>query len=154
MVYSVVIISLVAWIGGMGGYFSPEQLQLLVSFSSDLTYILIVLAIIPTGIIIWINSLITFWKHKSLRTGGIAAWNSFAMVSNVISASRNLPSAFGRIANSLKNQRGNGAIIMLALVIVACCVLGGYFTTSAIMKRADRQYDLFRKVGMGKLATA
>jgi hypothetical protein len=107
-----------------------------------------VLAVVPTGIIIWINSLITFWKRKSLRTGGIAAWNSFAMVSNVISASRNLPSAFGRIANSLKNQRGNGAIVMLALVIVACCVLGGYFTTSSIMKRADRKYDLFDKVGM------
>ncbi|MDR1068344.1 MAG: hypothetical protein LBL36_03750, partial [Clostridiales Family XIII bacterium] len=113
-----------------------------------LTYRLIVLAVVPTGIIIWINSLITFWKRKSLRTGGIAAWNSFAMVSNVISASRNLPSAFGRIANSLKNQRGNGAIVMLALVIVACCVLGGYFTTSSIMKRADRKYDLFDKVGM------
>jgi predicted permease len=70
------------------------------------------------------------------------------MISNVISASRNLPSAFSRIANSLKNQRGNSSIVMLALVIVACCVLGGYFTTSAIMKRADRKYDLFGAVGM------
>lgn len=154
MVYSVIIIAIIAALGNAGGYFTPEQLQLLISLSSDLTYVLIVLAVIPTGIIIWINSLISFWKHKSLRSGGIAAWNSFAMVSNVISASRNLPSAFGRIFSSLKNQRGNGAIILLALVVVACAVLGGYFTASAIVKKADRKYDLFSKVGMGKLASA
>jgi predicted histidine transporter YuiF (NhaC family) len=154
MVYSVIIIAIIAALGNAGGYFTPEQLQLLIGLSSDLTYVLIVLAVIPTGIIIWINSLISFWKHKSLRSGGIAAWNSFAMVSNVISASRNLPSAFGRIFSSLKNQRGNGAIILLALVVVACAVLGGYFTASAIVKKADRKYDLFSKVGMGKLASA
>jgi hypothetical protein len=152
MVYSVILIAAVAALGNAGGYFTPEQLQLLIGFSSDLTYILIVMAVIPTGIIIWVNSLIAFWKHKSLRSGGIAAWNSFAMVSNVISASRNLPSAFGRIVSSMKNQRGNGAIIMLAVVVVACAILGGYFTASAIMKRADRKYDLFNTVG--KLARA
>jgi predicted histidine transporter YuiF (NhaC family) len=154
MVYSVVLIAVLSALGNAGGYFTPEQLQLLIGLSSDLSYVLIVMAVIPTGIIIWINSLIAFWKHKSLRSGGIAAWNSFAMVSNVISASRNLPSAFSRIVDSIRNQRDNGAIIMLALVVVACAILGGYFTASAIVKRADRKYDLFGRVGMGNLAGA
>jgi hypothetical protein len=114
--------------------------------------VLIIFAVIPTGIIIWINSLITFWKHKSLATGGIAAWNTFANVRNVISASRNLPSALSRLVDSAKRTKGNGAIVILAIAIVLLAILGGYFTASAIMKRADRKYDLFYEVNHQRLA--
>jgi len=150
MVYSVLLIILTSWVAPYLGYLSPEQADMLLQLVSDLSYVLIILAIIPTGIIIWINSLITFWKRKSLRNGGIAAWNTFAMVSNVVSASRNLPSAIGRIAGTMKNQRGNSAVILLAIIIVLCAILGGFFTASTIMHRADKKYDLFSAVNGGR----
>jgi hypothetical protein len=79
-----------------------------------------------------------------------AAWNTYAMTRNVVSAARNVPSALGRIMSSVKNQKGNAALILLAVVIVLIAILGGYFTASAIMKRADKKYDLFNAVTGGK----
>lgn len=141
------------------GYFGPrfglEQgvANQLVSLISDLSYVLIITAILPTGIIIWINSLITFWRHKSLRTGGVAAWNTFATVSNTINAARNMPSAVNGIKKALSNnERGSGNIIILAFLIVLAAILGGYFTASAIMHRQDREYDFVEKVTGQKLA--
>ena len=150
MVYTVLAIIIVSYAAPAFGYLDQAQVATLLGLVSDLSYVLIVLAIIPTGIIIWVNSLIAFWKRKSLMNGGIAAWNTFATVRNVISASRNLPSALGRIGDTLRRQRGNSAIVILAVVIVLFAILGGYFTASAIMKRADKRYDLFSQVTGGR----
>jgi hypothetical protein len=150
MVYSIIIIAIIAATRGFG-YLSPQSAELLVQFISDLSYILIAFAVIPTGIIITINSLVTFWKNKNLKTGAIGAWNTFATVSNVVNATRSMPSAFGRIISSVKSNRDSG-VIVLAIVVVALCVLGGYFTASAIVKRADRKYDLFQSVAPGYAA--
>jgi hypothetical protein len=150
MVYSIIIIAVIGSTNGFG-YLSTEQSMLLLQFVSDLSYILVALAVIPTGIIITINSLVTFWRHKNIKTGAIGAWNTFATVSNVVNATRAMPSAFGRIIGSVKSNRDSG-IIVLAIVVVALCVLGGYFTASAIVKRADRKYDLFQTVAPGYAA--
>jgi hypothetical protein len=150
MVYSIIIIAIIGATNGFG-YLSPANAQVLLNFISDLSYILIATAVIPTGIIITINSVITFWKRKTLRGGLMAGWNTFATVSNVVNATRAMPSAFGRIASSVRSNRDSG-VIVLAILIVALCVLGGYFTTSAIVKRADRKYDLFSSVAPGYAA--
>ena len=150
MVYVIILVALIAFIGPSTGYLSSSDTQYLIGLISDMSYILIITAAIPTGIIIWINSLITFWKHKSLRTGGIAAWNTFATVRNVVSASRNLPSAISRLTGSLKKSDGKSGLVIIALIAVLCAVLGGYFTASAIMKKSDRQYDLFNDVLQGQ----
>ena len=146
MVYSIIIMLLLSYLGPNLMKMSPEDSAFLLQLVSDLSYVLIVITIIPTGIIITVHSMISFWKRKSLRGGLIAGWNTFATVTNVISAARNVPSAFSRIASSIKSQRGNSAIVLLALLIVLAAILGGYFTASAIMKRADRKYDLYATV--------
>ena len=143
MVYVTILIALIAVIGPMTGYLSSDDTQYLLSLISNMSYILTATAIIPLGIIAWINSLIRFWKNKSLRTGGIAAWNTFANVRNVINASRNMPSAISRLTSSLKKSDGKGGLVILAIIVVLCAILGGYFTASAIVKSADRKYDLF-----------
>jgi hypothetical protein len=144
MVYSIIIIAIIGATKGFG-YLSAEQATVLLQFISDLSYILIAFAIIPTGIIITIGSAVSFWKRKSLKGGLVAGWNTFATISNVVHATRAMPSAFGRIISSVKSNRDSG-VLVLAIVIVALCVLGGYFTASAIVKRADKKYDLFGSV--------
>lgn len=147
MVYSIIIMAIIGATDGFG-YLSPENAEALLAFVGDLSYVLVALAVIPTGILITINSLVTFWKHKSLKTGAVGAWNTFATVSNVVNAARSMPSAFGRILGSVRSNRNNG-VALLAILIVALCVFGGYFTASAIVKRADRKYDLFEQVAPG-----
>lgn len=153
MVYVTILILVISYVGPYFDLLPTYQADMLLSFVGDLSYLLIAMAIIPTGIIIWINSLITFWRHKNLRTGGVALWNTLATASNTINAVRNVPSAIGGIKKVLSNNgRGSGNIILLGIIIVLAAVLGGYFTASAIMHRQDRNYDFAEKVTGKKLA--
>lgn len=126
------------------------EISSLIGLTSDLLYVMLVLAIVPTGIIIWLHSVIHFWKQKTLANAGVAGWNTFANVRNIVQASREVPSALGRIAEALfggkGKKEGNTILILVAIFIIVCAVLGGWMTASAIMKRADRQYDLFTEV--------
>jgi hypothetical protein len=151
IVYVTILMFIVGYVGPRFGL-SYDTAYTLLSLIGDLSYVLIMAAIIPTGIIIWINSLIVFWRHKSLRTGGVALWNTFATVSNVISATRNMPSAINGIKRALSSDRGNGNIVILALIIVLAAILGGYFTASAIVHKQDREYDFVERVTGQKLA--
>ena len=114
--------------------------------SSDLIYIFCIVTMIPTGFYIWIRSLKNFWEQKTLSSGLTAGWNSFAQIHNTISAARNAPSALGRITKALfggKNKKKDNSIIVLcAIFVLILAIFGGYFTASAIMKKADREYDM------------
>lgn len=65
----------------------------------------------------------------------------------MVSAARNAPSAIGRIAETLFGGKGkkkdNTVVILAAIFVVILAIFGGYFTASAIMKKADREYDMF-----------
>lgn len=126
-----------------------EQLAL------NLIYIFSVVTIIPTGFYIWIRSLKTFWERKTIANGLTAGWNSFAQIHNTVNAARNVPSAFGRICNTLFGGKGkkkdNTLIILLAIFVLILAIFGGYFTASAIMKKADRDYDMFADLERRKL---
>lgn len=115
--------------------------------SSDLIYLFCVVTIIPTGFYIWIRSLKRFWEEKTLANGLTAGWNSFAQIHNAVSAARNAPSALGRVLETLfgskGKKKGNTLIILLAIFIFILAIFGGYFTASSIMKKADREYDMF-----------
>jgi hypothetical protein len=122
--------------------------QIILSFASDLLYLLVITAILPSGIILWFNSVVTFWKNKNLGNGIVATYNTYAQIKNIANASRNIPSAFGRITKALIPEKGSsrkskGSVIMLAILIVVLAVLGGWMTASAIMKKADREHDGF-----------
>lgn len=154
MVYVTLLMIIVAQIQPYVDFINEYQSRMLLNLVGDLSYVLIVMAIVPTGIIIWINSLITFWRHKNLKAGGIAAWNTFATVSNTINAAKNMPSAMGGIKKAFdNNSRGSGNIIMLAIIIVLAAILGGYFTASAIIHKQDKEYDFVEKVTGQKLAS-
>ena len=115
--------------------------------ASDLIYIFCVATVIPTGFYIWIRSLKNFWEKKTLASGVPAGWNTFAQFHNTVSAARNTPSALGRITEVLfggkSKKKDNTIIVLLAIFVLILAIFGGYFTASAIMKKADREYDMF-----------
>ena len=116
----------------------PEVILQIEQLSADLIYLFTVVTIVPTGFYIWIRSLKTAW------TGG---WNTYAQLHNTISVARNAPSALGRVAKALFGGKGkkkdNTIVILVAIFILIVAIFGGYFTASAIMKKADREYDMF-----------
>lgn len=127
-----------------------ETIIMFEQLSLDLVYIFCVVTIIPTGFYIWIQSLKDFWERKTLSSGLTAAWNSYAQIHNTVSAARNAPSALGRISKALfggkSKKKGNTVIILCAIFLLILAIFGGYFTASAIMKKADREYDMFANI--------
>ena len=122
----------------------------IVFLTSDMLYVLVAAFIIPSGFIIWYQSVVYFLRKKTLRNGLTAGWNTYAQIKNTINAARNMPNALSRIARVLLGgkggKKGNGIMILFALFIIAVAILGGWLTASAIMKKADREYD-----GLAKL---
>lgn len=124
-----------------------ETILMFEQLSSDLIYLFCIITMIPTGFFIWIRSLKNFWEKKTLANGLTAGWNSYAQIHNTISAARNAPSALGRVIEALFGGKGkkkdNTIIILCAILVLILAIFGGYFTASAIMKKADREYDMF-----------
>ena len=124
-----------------------ETILMFEQLASDLIYLFCVITMIPTGFYIWIRSLKNFLEKKTLANGLTAGWNTYAQVHNTISVSRNAPSALSRVANALFGGKGkkkdNSVIVLFAIFVLILVIFGGYFTASAIMKKADREYDMF-----------
>jgi len=116
----------------------------LISLTADMLYVLIAICIIPSGFIIWYNSFVHFWRKKTLMNGIVVGWNTYAQIKNTLNIARNMPSVLSRIAKAFfggKGKKGKGVIILFAVFVLILAVCGGYFTASAIMKKADREYD-------------
>ncbi len=143
MVYGCILLLIAPYIITL--FSSDFPVKELISLTSDMLYVLIITFIIPSGFIIWFNSAVNFWRRKTLANGLVFAWNTYAQLRNTINAARHLPSAIGRIAKALfggrGRKKGNAAVILLAVFILILAACGGWFTASAIMKKADREYD-------------
>lgn len=144
MVYGYIILMLLPYILPLFKAFEDADMTGLIQLSSDLLYVMIAVAVIPTGFIIWFRSVANAWKQRSLGSALTAGWNTYAQIHNTVSACREMPSALRRIAKSLfggKKKKGSEYIAALAILVVIVALLGGYFTASAIMKKADAEYD-------------
>lgn len=145
MVYGYILLLLAPYIVPLIPQFKNVDVYALMQLASDLIYLLVAAAVIPIGFFIWFNSLATFWKRKTLGNALTAGWNTYAQVHNMVSASKEVPSALGRVSKALFGGKGkkksDTMLVMLAIFIVIVAVCSGYFTASAIMKKADREYD-------------
>jgi type II secretory pathway pseudopilin PulG len=111
----------------------------------ELGYVIIILPILGSGLGITISSWRDFSRRRSLATGGVAGYNTFAQVYNTVQAVRVLPGIFGdlgKLFNS-KDKDSNGYWLMILLVALA--VLGGILTTATIIQRvAETQRERVR----------
>ena len=148
MVYGYIILLLLPQILPMVMNVSEIQMEQIVGLTNDLMYVLIVMAIIPSGFFIWFNSIKRFWERKNFRNGIVAGYNTVAQIHNIVSASRELPNAFARITKTLfggkNSKKANEMVIAIAIFVIIIAIFGGYFTASTIMKKADREYDAFK----------
>lgn len=147
MVYGCVLLLALPYVLPLFIELEPNQLMEIMQLSNDLLYILIAMAIIPTGFFIWFQSLATFWKKKNISNGLTAGWNTYAQIKNVVNASREMPSAISRVTSALFGGKGkkksDTIVIMVAIFVLILAICSGYFTASSIMKKADRKYDAF-----------
>lgn len=127
-----VILALVA----RSGHWLPQRY---VDGMLDLGYVVIILPVLGSGLAIWIDSLTTAWRQRSLGSGAIAAYNTFAMAHNVYEAATTLPDVVGRLTKTFSSdddEDSGAAALAILLVIVA--LLGGVLTTAAIVRMSAR----------------
>lgn len=131
---------LVAVSGGlahMTGYLPPQAIEIMFK----LTYLLIVIPIIGTGLIITGHSWMAFYRERSVMNAGVAAWNTYAQVSNIIDAIRVVPSFMGDIGSAFSSDSSSdddnplvkGGLIVATLIVI-CCALGGILLTATLIK--------------------
>ena len=145
MVYSYVLLLLAPVIMQIRGV-SQEDIMFFVELAANLSYLVVVFPIISTGLFIWIRGIQITWEHRTVGNIITSGWNTYAMAHNTISAMRNVPSAFGKVVDALlggKRKKGKDSLALLAILLIILAILGGYFTASAIMKKADREYDAY-----------
>lgn len=129
-----------------------ETILMFEQLASDLLYLFCVWTIIPTGLCIWLRSMKRAWEERTLSSGITAGWNTYAQVRNTVSMARNAPSALSRVSKALfggkGKKKGETVIILCAIFVLIVAIFGGVFTANAIMKKADREYDMFADLQM------
>jgi len=144
MVYGMILLLLAPHIIPLIPALNDIPIEEILILTLDMMYLLLMMAILPTGLIIWFNSLVHFWRKKTLVNGLVLGWNTYAQIRNMASAARNVPSVLQRITKALFGGRKRGsAIAAVAIFIVILAVIGGWLTTSAIVKKADQSHDGF-----------
>ena len=125
-------------LGGLAyqfGYLPPQALQ----FMMSLTYVLIIVPALGSGLAITIHSWIAFAREKSLMNLGMAGWNTFAQAYNMYNAYQSFGPALSNVMDNVGSifsgdgdSDSSSARVML---LVAIAVLGGLLTTMVIVQR-------------------
>jgi len=99
-----------------------------------LGYLIIMPGVLFSGLMIWVDSLVTAWRRRDMASMGTAAWNTFAQVHNTYSAIKGTPEALRAVGELFKGKGdGRAKALMLVIVLVVMAVVSGILTTSAIV---------------------
>lgn len=119
-------------------YLSEAQVQAV----AGMGYMMIILPVLGSGLAITLHSWGVFYRRRSFGSGGIAAWNTFAQVSNMYSAAQDIPKVWdmlgdffgGKSKSSDSDSNGSKLVILIAV----CALLAGILTTYAILTSTAR----------------
>jgi len=108
----------------------------------NLGYLALIIPVIGSGTAITIQSLVRAWKERSLASGGIAAWNTFADVYNISQAVEHVPGAFEDVADVLFSKddkdEDDSAAARLAILLVCLAIAGGIITAALIIRSVSK----------------
>ncbi len=118
----------------------------------NLWYVAVILPIIGTGFIIWAHSLREAYRRRDFVSIAAAGWNSYAQISNTLSAVNNLGGAmsnvgefFGKAMSGKGDGKGKFAILVLLVVVIA--LIAGFMIAFGLVRyfanRADSRIEQF-----------
>jgi hypothetical protein len=115
------------------GHLPKEYLE--ATFS--LWYLLVIFPALGSGLIITIHSFVQAWRERNIASVGTAAYNAFAMGSNIYNAVSDVPDAFGKVGNLFKGDKDQQKVAMV-LLIVAVAIGGGVLITMLLIRHYAR----------------
>ena len=115
------------------------------------TIIIFIIAILGSGLAIWLDSVTTAYRTRRVSDMAVAGWNTFAQVHNTYEAFSGLGDIFKDIGKVFGGDSDSddkdGAMAMLALLLVLLALSGGVLTTAYIIRWSARSYA--REIGAG-----
>lgn len=145
-VYAIVI----GYIALSVGYLPVSMIGVL----SSLIYLMIIVPAIGTGIIITIQSWISFARDKSLMNLGVAGWNTFAQAYNTYNAVQSFGPALDTVTEGLGGLFGGDGdsddeSAARVLLLAAIILLAGVMTTTVIVRRYEASLPVSEEVRRG-----
>lgn len=105
-----------------------------------LGYIVIILPIIGSGLVIWLDSVTTAWRQRDIGSVGVAAWNTYAQVHNTYSAAVNLGDFVGDVGKLFTGGDSDNKALVLMVMAVVVALGAGLLLTWKIMNDSARKY--------------
>lgn len=104
--------------------------------AASLWYLLIIIPAIGTGLIITVQSWVVAFRTRSILDMGSAAYNTFAMAHNIYgSANGGISEALGGVGKLFDGEDGDGAMVVLAIALVAVSLGGGIVLTALLIRK-------------------
>lgn len=124
-----------------GSVFYPQYITpVALKAGLSLGYLIILPGILFSGFAIWIDSLVTAWRQRDAVSMGVAAWNTFANVTNTISAFRDVPIAIKDVGDLFKGSGdAKDKLVLLVIVLAVLSVVGGIVIAASIIKHYAKQ---------------
>jgi hypothetical protein len=111
-----------------GPLVSPDMLQAII----QLGYMVIILPILGSGLAITVASWRYAARSRSFGDTAIAGWNTYAQISNTVSAVQNVPNVLGGLIKFF--SKGDDKKNAIVLILVTVAALGGIMTTFGIIR--------------------
>jgi hypothetical protein len=114
----------------------------------SLGYLIIIFPCLGSGIAITIDSWAYFWRKRTIGSGALAAYNTFADLYNIYEAARFVPKAWGTVIDLLnpkKRDKSSSSFAGIAITLALAAVLGGILTTAAIVRTVSERTASDRK---------
>ncbi len=132
---------------------SPEEAQQLIKWVSSLWYVAVIFPILGSGLSIWAHSLRVAYQRRDFASIATAGWNSYAQISNTMSAMRNFGFAFSDVSDMFSaitgglssgnsdsdsdNKNGKAGLFKLAILVIILVVtslLAGFMIAIALVR--------------------
>lgn len=130
-----VYLALLAFGASAIGKLTDDALQALLS----LGYLAIIMPVLGSGLLIWLESVRRAWHTKRLGDMAIGGWNTYAQFSNMGHALRDIPDAWsiveGFFGKRSKSKDGEKAAVLLLAVLA---LTAGALTTLSLVALGRR----------------
>jgi len=110
----------------------------------QLGYVATALPLLGSGLCIWAHSLVVAWRERTLVSGGIAAYNTWAQIHNTISVATHMPGFIGKIGEAIfKDLNKDKLMLIVVLLLTLTSIIGGtavmWWIVASVAKKRETE---------------
>lgn len=140
---------------------TPEEAQQLIKWITSLWYLSVIFPILGSGLAIWAHSLRVAYQRRDFSSIANAGWNSYAQISNTMSAMKNIGFAFEDVKDIFSALADSGSSsnkskakpAALAVVLVIISLFAGFLIAFGLVRYfASQTQSRLEQYGREQLA--